>query len=111
MHYRNLSGIIGASIISLIRLFQFALSWGELENPPSPRGRLWCDKSQFGIYKQNHAPVKPRERALWNYYRPEIYSCSMRQRIQRFKYSTYSRSLHISLPSTSETLATGQELQ
>ena len=39
------------------------------------------------------------------------YSCSMRQRMQRLRYSTYSLSLHISLPSTSETLATGQELQ
>ena len=47
VHFSNLVGIFSASIISLIRLFQFALPRGELENPPSPRGRLWNDKFQF----------------------------------------------------------------
>ncbi|MBQ5866840.1 MAG: hypothetical protein IIW56_09225, partial [Oscillospiraceae bacterium] len=37
----------GTPLQSLIRLFQFALPRGELENPPSPRGRLWCAKQQF----------------------------------------------------------------
>jgi hypothetical protein len=39
--------IVQGYILSLIRLFQFTLAWGELENPPSPRGRLSCAKQQF----------------------------------------------------------------
>ena len=33
--------------LSLIRLFRFALNRGKSENPPSPRGRLWCVKPQL----------------------------------------------------------------
>ena len=45
-HYLGYVGEIAMGL-TLIRLFQFALPWGKLENPPSPRGRLWYDKQPF----------------------------------------------------------------
>jgi hypothetical protein len=50
--------IVQGYILSLIRLFQFTLAWGELENPPSPRGRLSCAKQQFIVAKSSKKRTK-----------------------------------------------------